>query len=35
MVPMHVCLTLLATGTSMQQGVEEQLEGGRWAQVVQ
>lgn len=33
--PRMVCLTLLATGTSMQQGVEEQLEGGRRAQVVQ
>lgn len=28
-------LTLLATGASVQQRVEEQLEGGGWAQVVQ
>lgn len=33
--PCMACLTLLATGASMQQGVEEQLEGGGWAQVVQ
>lgn len=32
----HVAhLTLLATGASVQQRVEEQLEGGGWAQVVQ
>ena len=28
-------LTLFATGTSMQQRIEQQLEGGRWAQIVQ
>lgn len=33
--PYMACLTLLATGASLQQGIEEQLEGGRWAQVVQ
>jgi hypothetical protein len=38
MTPLPSCmayLTLLATGSPMKQRVEEQLEGCRWAQVVQ